>query len=304
MLAALMPAALRPLFSNPYVLLGLTMLLWGGNAIAARLSVGEISPMVLTAGRWFVVAFFIALFLRGEVKAALPVLRARWRFTLLMGMFGFTLFNAMMYVAGHYTSAVNLTLLQGSIPVFVLIGAFFAYHTPIRGVQMLGIIVTLLGVALTASHGHLERILEMALNFGDILMIIACAFYAGYTVALKARPAMPGLVFFAGLALVAALVSVPFLIGEIMLGKAHIPTLKGFLILTYVAIGPSFLAQIFFMRAVELIGPGRAGLFANLVPVIGAVLAVGILGEPFGWYHGVALVLVLGGIFIAERGRG
>jgi drug/metabolite transporter (DMT)-like permease len=45
-------------------------------------------------------------------------------------------------------------------------------------------------------------------------------------------------------------------------------------------------------------------LFANLVPVIGAVLAVLILGEPFGWSHAVAMALVLGGIAIAERGRG
>ena len=53
--------------------------------------------------------------------------------------------------------------------------------------------------------------------------------------------------------------------------------------------------------AIELIGPGRAGLFVNLVPVFAPLLAVLILGEPFGLYHAVALVLVLGGIFIAER---
>ena len=90
---------------------------------------------------------------------------------------------------------------------------------------------------------------------------------------------------------------------EIALGKAQWPGLKGMAILAFVAIGPSFLAQIFFMRGVELIGPGRAGLFANLVPVMGAVLAVAILGEPFGWHHAISMVLVLGGIAIAEKGR-
>ncbi|MCZ8185250.1 MAG: DMT family transporter [Beijerinckiaceae bacterium] len=297
-----MPA--RKLYSNAYLLLALTMLFWGGNAIAARLAVGEISPMVLTAGRWFVVVIFIALFLRKEVREVLPVLKERWLFALMMGTFGYTVFNAMMYVAGHYTSAVNITLLQGAIPIFTLIGAFFAYGTPVRGVQIIGIIVTMIGVAVTASGGSFERLAALAINFGDVLMVAACALYAGYTVALKKRPAISGLAFFSGMAFAAALVSLPFVVAEIAIGKAQWPGLKGLMILTYVAIGPSFLAQVFFMRAVELIGPGRAGLFANLVPVIGAVLAVLILGEPFGWHHAVSMVLVLGGIAIAERGRG
>jgi drug/metabolite transporter (DMT)-like permease len=298
-----MQEKIRTLFLNPYLLLGCTMFFWGGNAIAARLAVGEISPMVLTTSRWLFVVVFIVVFLRKEIREALPVLRQRWRFALLMGTMGYTVFNAMMYVAGHYTSAVNITLLQGSIPIFTLIGAFFAYGTPVRTMQMIGIVVTLVGVALTASGGHLERLASLAINFGDMLMLIACALYAGYTVALKKRPAISGLAFFSGMAFAALMVSLPFLGVEMALGKSQWPGVKGMLILTYVAIGPSFLAQIFFMRAVELIGPGRAGLFANLVPVMGAVLAVLILGEPFGWHHALSMALVLGGIGIAEKGR-
>ena len=71
----------------------------------------------------------------------------------------------------------------------------------------------------------------------------------------------------------------------------------------YIALFPSLIAQLFFMRAVELIGPGRAGIFVNLVPVFGAILAVGILAEPFRLYHGAALLLVFGGIWLAEWRR-
>lgn len=298
-----MPPKFHALYANPYLLLACTMVLWGGNAIAARLAVGEISPMLLTAGRWLVVVVILAVFLRGEIREAWPVLRQRWRFALLMGTFGYTVFNAMMYVAGHYTTAVNITLLQGSIPIFTLVGAFLAYGTPVHRVQMVGIAVTLLGVALTASGGDLRALAALAINFGDVLMVSACALYAGYTVALKKRPAISGLAFFSGMALSAAVISLPFLGAEIALGKVVWPGINGLMILLYVALGPSFLAQIFFMRAVELIGPGRAGLFANLVPVIGAVMAVVILGEPFGWHHAVSMVLVLGGIAIAEKGR-
>jgi drug/metabolite transporter (DMT)-like permease len=58
-----------------------------------------------------------------------------------------------------------------------------------------------------------------------------------------------------------------------------------------------------FIRGVELIGPARAGLFVNLVPIWAAILAVVLIGEPFALYHAIALVLVLGGIWLAERNR-
>ena len=62
----------------------------------------------------------------------------------------------------------------------------------------------------------------------------------------------------------------------------------------------SVIAQVFFMRGVELVGPGRAGVFINLIPVFASILAVVLLGESFHLYHGLALALVLGGIFWAE----
>ncbi|MEH0071859.1 DMT family transporter [Pannonibacter sp. Pt2-lr] len=69
----------------------------------------------------------------------------------------------------------------------------------------------------------------------------------------------------------------------------------------FIAIFPSFLSQIFFMRGVELIGPARAGIFINLVPIFGAILAVLILSEPFHLYHALALGLVFTGIWLSER---
>ncbi|MGK0258407.1 MAG: drug/metabolite transporter (DMT)-like permease, partial [Candidatus Azotimanducaceae bacterium] len=62
-----------------------------------------------------------------------------------------------------------------------------------------------------------------------------------------------------------------------------------------------FLAQIMFIRGVEIIGPGRAGIFVNLMPVFAAAIAVIYLGEQFHLYHGIALALVLGGIWLAEH---
>lgn len=287
-------------WANAYLLLILTTLIWGGNAVASRLAVGEISPMALTSLRWVFVCAVLPVVLRRELKAHAPVLLAhRWQI-LALGAFGFTIFNALMYVAAYSTTAINIGILQGSIPIFVLIGAFLAYRTPIGLTQGLGVAITMLGVAVTASRGDVSVLAQFAFVPGDVWMIIACVLYAGYTVGIRSRPPMPGLVFFTALAMVACAVSLPLLLAEISSGHFVI-TAKGWLVLAFTVIGPSILSQLFFLRAVELIGPGRAGVFVNLVPVFAPLLSVLILGEQLALYHGLALALVLGGIFIAER---
>ena len=183
----------------------------------------------------------------------------------------------------------------------MLVGALLAFGTRIRPTQALGGAIALLGVAAIATKGDPRTLASLAFNIGDVWMIVACVFYAGYTLGLRDRPSVPGLVFFAAMASAAVLTSLPLIAWEIVTGAVQWPTPKGWLVLAYVSLGPSLLAQIFFMRGVELIGPGRAGLFANLVPVFGAVMAAGILGEAFASYHAVALALVLGGIWLAEQ---
>jgi len=302
---ALQPPASFPqrVWANAYLLLVMTTLLWAGNAVASRLAVGEIAPMTLTSLRWVFVCAVMPYLFREGLRKHWPVLKTNRLKVMLLGAFGFTAFNTLMYIAAYSTTAINIGILQGSIPVFVLLGAFLAFRMPIGGLQALGVAVTIIGVLVTASRGDWHVLSQLSFVPGDLWMMIACIFYAGYTVGIRTRPPMPGLIFFTAMAIVACLVSLPLLGLEIATGRAYWPTLKGWLILTFVVIGPSILSQLFFMRAIELIGPGRAGVFVNLVPVFAPLLAVAILGEQLALYHGLALALVLGGIWIAERKR-
>ncbi len=285
-----------------YLLLAFTALCWGGNAVAGRLAVGEMSPMIVVTMRWLLVCAALLALVRGQFAVDLPALRRRWRFVVVMGATGFTGFNALFYVAAHHTTGVNIAILQGSIPVVVLIGGFLAYRTAVGPWQVLGTMVTLAGVVVVATFGEPGRILQLSFNAGDLLVLVACVLYAGYTLGLRARPPVSGHSLFAAMAAVAFLTSLPLLAGEAITGQLQWPTPKGWLILAFIALLPSLLAQLSFMRAVELIGPGRAGLFVNLVPIFGALLSVLILGEAFRGYHAIALALVLGGIFVAEQG--
>lgn len=292
--------ALRPA-SQAYLLLVFTTLIWGANAVAARLAVGHVSPMFMTFMRWGISCLALALFARGPIRAHWRALVPHWRAIALMGALGFTGFNALFYAAAHHTTAINIAILQGAIPVLVLIGSVFFFSTRVGVLQWFGVLLTLAGIAVVASHGYLDQLARLDFNEGDVWMIVACLLYAGYTLGLRRRPDVPAIVFFAATALVACLVSLPLVATEVAMGQFIAPTPMGWALIAFVGLLPSFVSQVTFIQAVGMIGPARAGVFLNLVPIFGPLLALLVLGEPISLYHGVALAMVLGGIYIAER---
>ena len=185
----------------------------------------------------------------------------------------------------------------------MLVGAALFKGVRITPLQVVGMTVSFLGVGLIATRGDLLNLGALAFNRGDLMLLAACVLYAGYTIALRERPHVPPLVFFAGMALAAFLASLPFLAAEMAMGQTYWPTAKGFWLVAFVGICPSLISQLFFMRAVELIGPGRAGIFTNLTPLFGAFFAITLLGEPFHLYHAAALALGLAGIGLAESAK-
>jgi drug/metabolite transporter (DMT)-like permease len=293
----------RLITGNAYIMLLTAMLLWAMNTVAARLAVGEISPMLLVLLRWILACGILLVIARDALKADWPLLKTRLPYVFFMGALGYTAFNALFYAAGHHTTAINMGIMQGSMPILVMVTGVMVLREHANIWQWVGTGFTLLGIALVASGGDLSRLKDFTFNIGDIWMLIACLLYAGYTVALRKRPAASGLGFFAVMAAAAAVTSVPLAAGEFMNGAVLWPGWKGWLLVLFIGLGPSLLAQLTFMRGVELIGPMRSGVFINLVPVIGPIFAILILGEKFSWHHGLALLLVLGGIWIAEWGR-
>ena len=289
------------LYQTPAALLTLTAFMWGMNAIIGQLAVGEIAPFALVLARWVMVAAVLWPLFGRQVIAHWPAIRARLGAVVFMSIAGFTAFNSLFYVASIHTSGVNIGILQGSMPVMVLIGAVILFGERVSALQIIGVIVTLAGVAVVACKGDLDILLSLALNYGDLLMLIAALFYSAYTVAIRARPDVPGAALFTLFAVIAAVAAIPLAVWETTTPGYEWPTLNGWALAVIVAVFPSCLAQLFFLRGVDLIGPAKAGVYINLVPIFAAILAVILLGEVFAAFHALALALVLGGIWLAGR---
>lgn len=287
--------------SRAYLLLAITTLCWGGNAVAGKLAIGHVSPMVLTFFRWLLAVIVIFAISIPYIKRDWPLVRPRILYFLLLGAIGFTGFNAMLYTALNYTSAINVVVVQAGIPMFIFALNYLLYRTRVSYGQIIGFVLTIVSVCLLASQGELQRLLHMTLNFGDGLMIIAVIAYSIYTIILRYKPAVNWRTLMAFSSLGALLAAIPALYWEVQSGAAIWPDQEGWIIVLYTVLFASLTAQVLYVMGVDLIGPNRAGLFINLIPVFGTLLSVLILGETLHAYQLAALVLAFCGIAVAER---
>jgi len=297
------PSRLTGTLTNPYVMLVVTTVIWAGNSIAGKLVVGHASPMVVTMLRWTIVCVVLSATVRQELSRDWPALRPHALRLAITGALGYTAFNALFYAAAYTTTAINISIIQGAMPSLVFLLAFALFRDVIRPVQALGLGLTLVGIAVVASQGDLAVLRALAFTRGDIFMLIATSFYAIYTVMLRKRPQAGAMSLFTVMAIAAFVTSVPLVGWEAWTGTLQWPTPTGWLIILYIGLLPSLVGQVLYIHAVAKIGPSRAGLFMNLVPVLGACMGAGI-GEDFGWPQVIGLVLVVGGILWAETSRG
>ena len=275
------------------------MLGWAGNTVAGRMSTGEISPMVVVFLRWFIISIFLILFLNKKLILSFKLISGKLVWLCLMGSLGLTGFNALFYVAAQNTTAINLGIIQGIMPAIILVGSVIMFKEAVNFTKVTGLIIAFFGVLIVVSQGDYERVILLSFNYGDLVMLCACFFYSGFTLGLKNKPVIDPIVLMTYFSLSALLFSLPLLIIEYYLGLTQVPTTStAWLTILYIAFVPSFLAQIFFIRGVELVGASKAGLFINFLPIFAAILGVLLLGERLFVYHLISLFIVLLGVYL------
>lgn len=289
--------------TKAYIFLVITGLGWAANAVVGKFAVGHVSPMTLTLFRWAISLSIIVALCLPQIRADWQKIRHHWVVVVALSGLGFTGFNALLYSALQYTSAINVVIEQAAIPGIIFVGNFLLFRIRLGMGQIAGYAITLIGVAVTASNGSLQTILDLGFNTGDLLMLLACIAYATYTLSLRYKPDIHWQSMFAASAFGGLLAAVPLFAWEVSTPGYVAPDAIGWGAILFAALVPSLVSQVLYVRGVELIGANRAGLFINTIPVFGTLLAVIFLREPLLGFHFVALGLVITGIAIAERGR-
>ncbi|MCB1908002.1 MAG: DMT family transporter [Rhodocyclaceae bacterium] len=294
-----MPSAL----AHPYLLLTLTVLFWSGNMVAGRGLREDVPPILLALLRWLIaLGLTLPFAVRGFDRGQLATMLQAWPAMLLLGLLGVGGFNTFAYIALQHTTATNASLLNSFIPIVTIALSWALLGRRLRGVEAVGVMVSMAGVLLIVGRGEPGVLASLSLNRGDLWMLLAVLTWALYTVGLQWRPAgLDSMVMLAAFTVVGLAALIPAAAVEYLSGarlRVDAGTIAGIL---YTGVFPGFLGYVFYNRGVAAVGPNRGSLFIHLMPAFGTGLAAVFLGERPHWYHLVGIVLIFAGITMNTR---
>ncbi|HKB63173.1 MAG TPA: DMT family transporter [Burkholderiales bacterium] len=295
-----MPDALARQRTLSTLLLLVAAASWGGNWVAARAITPEVPPFALSFWRWAIASALLLPFAAAQLREDAPLIGRHLPALIAFGVIGAGGFTLLGYWGVRYTTAVNATLLNSSLPLFVVPLSWWLLKLTVSGRQLAGLALSLAGVACIISLGELQTLARPSLNPGDLLLLGGALLWAIYTVLLKWRPPLRPLSFLFTIVAAAAVFSLPFYLWEISAGGAMALSPRTIAAIGYLAVFPSIVAYICWNHAVAVVGPNVAGFFNPVIPVFGTLFAVTLLGEPFRPYHLAGFVLVLGGVVLTS----
>jgi drug/metabolite transporter (DMT)-like permease len=295
---------LRAVRQHPYLLLSGAALLWAGNFVLGRAMRGHVPPVGLAFWRWGL-ALAILLVLQGRrLVASRDAILRRWGVVTALGILGVGNFNLFLYLGLQRTTATNALLLNAAAPAFILAISFAAGQGRPTGRMLLGVLLSLAGVATILAQGRLSSLSALRLNAGDLWVLAAVLSWSIYTVLLARRPRdVDPMVLLTALVLVGTAWIAPFYAWEMAQGARMILDLPTVATVLYVGVFASLVAYAFWNAGVARAGASRAGVSLNLMPAFGTVLAVLLLGEPFQAFQAAGIALIVGGVTLVQLGR-
>ena len=288
---------------SAYILLVLATMFWSGNFIVGKFAtLFEIPPLTLNVLRWISVWFILIPFTYKEIYNNLPSIKKNWLVISFMGVITISTFNSVVYFALNYTQVINAVLVLAAIPAATIVLSSLMKIEKTNIFQLFGLLLSIIGIGSIISNGDIQKIIFLNFNNGDLWMLVCVFTWALYSTLLKKHKFK-----FSQFTLIQLMVSVGILflipqffyekvIGlEVNLNKAF------FLILFYVVVFPAIAAYYCWQKGVEIIGPNRASMFIQLMPLFSAVMAIIIFNEKFELYHFAGAAFIVSGIYLSNK---
>ena len=276
------------------------MAFWSGNFIVATEFTEQIPPFTLAFWRWLIAIILLLPFTFQATRTLWPVLREHFFYLSITAILGITVFNTLLYLAGHTSNAINMSLIAITTPIYIIILARIFLRERITANQAMGILITLFGVIVLVTDGNPAWLLTIQFVRGDLWMLIAAISFAGYSILVQYKPAnIPAKVFLLVTFVLGLLYLTPFYIWEHLSTPPAQFSTTVVLSLFYVAIFASLCAFLFWNQAVQIIGPTRTGLIYYLIPVLSSLLAYLFQDQAIKLIHIISMALIVGGLLLA-----
>ena len=286
-----------------YSLLVFATFCWSGNFIVGKFAyLFEVPPLTLNFLRWVSVWLILIPFTYKEIYINLNNIKKNWMVISFMGVITISTFNSVVYFALNYTQVINAVLVLAAIPAVTIIISSLMKVDKTNIFQLIGLLLSIIGISAIISNADINKIFSLNFNKGDLWMLVCVLTWSLYSTLLKKHNFK-----FSQFTLIQLMVSVGiiFLIPQFLYEQSMGLEIKFnkafFIILFYVVIFPALIAYYCWQKGVEIVGPNRATMFIQLMPLLSALLAIIIFQEKFEFYHFIGALFILSGIYLSNR---
>ena len=289
--------------NSAYIFLILATLFWSGNFIVGKAaSFFEIPPFSLNFYRWTFAWLILAPFTLKEIIQKRNYILKNIKLILILGITSITIFNSIVYYSLNFTQVISGVLMISTIPVMII---FFSWIFKIETTniyQILGVILSLIGVAVIVTKADFDILINLNFNKGDLWMVVAMFSWAMYSALLRkkkfdlSQASLLEVIISAGIILL-----LPAYLIEMSLGFELNINMPFILTLSYVVLFPGLASFICWIKGISIIGSNRAGIFLHLMPIFSTVLAILIFKEKFMNFHLFGALFIIGGIFLSSK---
>ncbi len=285
-----------------YFKLLLTAFFWGGTFVAGRVLGENVGPFSAAFLRFAVATIMLAAIV-WQQEGRLPRLAGSQRLpVVLLGLTGVFAYNAFFFKGLQLISAGRASLVIALNPVFIALLSAWFYREKLTPVKIAGILLSVTGAMVVISRGSLAGIFQGGIGLGE-LMIFGCVLsWVAYSLIGKSvMQAVSPLVATAYAAFFGMLfLAVPAWI-EGLPGDLGSYTLPEWASIVYLGLFGTVIGFVWYYEGIRQIGPLRAGLFINFVPVSAITLAYLILAEPITLSLLMGACLVITGVYLTNR---
>ena len=288
--------------SSIYIKLVLTTAFWGGTFIAGRYVAQQMPHFVAASGRFLIALVPLFLFTLTVGGGLTRLSRRQLVGTVLLGATGVFTYNTFFLGGLAHIPASRAALIVALSPIMTMIVMRFLAHEQWTWLRVVGVLLSLTGVSMVITRGDYASVLDGAVGRGELYIFIAVAAWVAYTII--------GRYTLAGMSAASA-TTWSTLWGTLMLlvPAAVDLTAPGFvwpdglawLAMAYLGVFGTAVAFFWYNQAVASIGPARATLFTNLVPVFAVIFSILLLDERLVLASVAGGAMVIAGVIMANR---
>ena len=278
-------------------------LFWAGNFMVGKFAfLTNIPPMSLVFFRWSLVWLILLPFTFKEIIKHKDIIKNNLPLLFFLSLTSVGLFNSFTYLSLVHTQVINASLFNTAIPAIIILLCFLFKIEKTNKFQILGLIISVLGILSIITKLNLEIILSLNFNKGDLIMIGGVITWGLYSSFLKRKTfTLPLLTLVHVLCSFGLIFIFPQFIYEFSQGQTIDFNINLFYILIFLALFPSIGSYYCWAGAVSIIGANRAGIFLSLIPLFSTIMAIFFYNEQFQFFHLIGAILIILGLFLSNK---